>query len=177
MQRVVMRTRTLAVTLVASLCAAFPPAAAARSGESVAEISCTQTQVEPPVRAFNPRRDLISGPAALVGWRELARRTVKRSFEPKDGKLGGAKLPLAARAGHTVRLRVAPDQVGRVFLDFTGQAGLEVRAVPCPRRQARITAWPGAVSVTGPVCARLLIYDNGKRRADLRLPLGRTCAR
>ena len=41
---------------------------------------------------------------------ELARRTVTRSFEPKDGKLGGAKLPLAARAGHTVRLRVAPGE-------------------------------------------------------------------
>jgi hypothetical protein len=52
MRRAATRTRTP----VASLCATFPHAAAARSGESVTEISCTQ--VKPPVRAFNPRLPL-----------------------------------------------------------------------------------------------------------------------
>lgn len=154
-------------------------------------IDCA-THVEPSLKGFDAARDTIRGPFAVITTaRDVARRPAS-SFRPRRGRLAGAKLPVALRAGHRATLRVSPGQRAHATLLFRKQTRSASRITdgdqavtfkPCdPVAPAfsggsvgAITGWAGALIVTAPRCIRLELRIDGRRQHDIRLPLGRRC--
>lgn len=151
------------------------------------------TRAEPSVRRFTRQRDVIRGPFALVTVARGLPRLSRRSYRPRDGRLPSIKLPVGLRAGHKATLSVAPNQRAYAALAYREETrdarrieqGHEAVAFkPCPADTpafhgggtvGTITGWAGALIITGPRCIRLQLRVDGKRRPDIKLPLGRRC--
>ncbi len=152
------------------------------------------THVEPNIKRIDAHGNTIRGPFAVIGTvREVSRRAAS-TFIARRGALAGAKLPVALRAGHRATLRVSPGQRAHAALLFREQTSRATRIedgdqaatfVPCAPdapafsggRVGPITGWPGSVIVTGPRCVRLELRVDSSRLPDIRLPMGRSCAR
>jgi hypothetical protein len=160
-------------------------------GASAPVIACA-TRVEPGVARFDSKRDVVRGPFALVTIKRELPRLSGASYRPSDGRLPVVKLPVGLRAGHRATLRVPATQRAHAALIFRQETrsanriqdgDRAVRFSPCPPDTpafsggtvGRTTGWAGALMVTGPRCVRLKLRVDGRRRPDLRLPLGRPC--
>lgn len=148
--------------------------------------------VEPSVKRFNRRRDVIREPFALVTVARDMPRLSRASYRPRAGRLAGVKLPIGLRAGHSATLRVSAVHREHAALLYRDQTRLANRVEdgdeavnfkPCQADTPAfsggtvgpITGWAGALIVTGPRCIRLELRVDGERRPDIRLPLGRRC--
>jgi hypothetical protein len=168
-----------------------PLSDAVARGASVPVIACA-TRAEPGVARFDPKRDVVRGPFALVTIKRELPRLSGASYRPSAGRLPVVKLPVGLRAGHRSTLRVPATQRAHAALLFRQQTrnanriqdgDRAVTFSPCPPDTpalsggtvGRITGWAGALMLTGPGCIRLKLRVDGRRRPDLRLPLGRPC--
>jgi hypothetical protein len=190
----VLRIRLLAASCVLGLTACGASATAAEEAPAPAPpiVDCA-THVEPSVEKFDKRRDIVRGALALVTLRRDLRRSEKASFRPVKGRLAGVKLPIGVRADHSATLRVSAGHrrhAALIHRDETRDANRiadgdrAVTFVPCAAdvpafsgegTVGPITGWAGALIVTGARCVRLGVTVDGKRKPDVRLPLGRRC--
>jgi hypothetical protein len=150
------------------------------------------TRAEPSIASFDPERDIVRGPFALVTVARDLPRLSRASYRPRGGRLAGVKLPVGLRDGHTATLSVAPAQRAHVALMYReatrdatsiteGDDAVSFR--PCPAATPAfsggtvgpVTGWAGELMVTGPRCVRLELRVDGERRRNIRLPLGRRC--
>jgi hypothetical protein len=168
-----------------------PVAHATALGATVPVVTCA-TRAEPSVARFDPKRDVVRGPFALVTIKRELPRLSGASYRPGAGRLPVVKLPVGLRAGHRATLRVPASQRAHAALIFRQQTrnanriqdgDRAVAFSPCPPYTpafsggtvGRITGWAGALLLTGPRCIRLKLRVDGRRRPDLRLTLGRPC--
>jgi hypothetical protein len=101
-------------------------------------------------------------------------------------------MPVGLRAGHQATLRVFAAQRHHVALLYRHETQNAKRIRDGDRavifKSCRadtpafsggtvgpITGWAGALVLTGPRCVRLVLRVDGRRRPDIRLPLGRRC--
>jgi hypothetical protein len=178
----------VAVALTAALAL---PGGADRAAAAPAPVGCEQ-RAEPGLAAFDPARDTIRGPFAIVTTARDVARQPAAAFRPRRGRLGGAKLPVALRAGHRATLSVTPGQRASVALQArpATRAATTIRAADaavtytsCPAGTPAygggtvgpITGWAGAVIVSGPRCVRLELAIDGVPQPEIALPLGRPC--
>lgn len=156
-------------------------------------IGCA-ARAEPSPKRFERRRDVVRGDFALITIARGLPQLAGNSYRPQGGRLAGIKLPVGVRAGHAATLRVGVSDRRHAALIFR-HATRDARQVadgdqvvtfnPCRASTpgfsdgvvGPITGWPGALIVTGPRCIRLQLRVDGRRLADIRLPLGRRCAR
>jgi len=154
-------------------------------------VNCV-THVEPSVKRFDPRRDIVRGPFALVTVRSDLNLLSRASYEPRGGRLAAVKLPIGLRAGHRATLSISTSQRGRAALIYRERTHSANRVKdgdeavsfePCSADTPAfsggvvgpITGWAGAMIVTGPGCIRLRLRVDDQRRPDIRLPLGHRC--
>jgi len=172
----------LTVTAVASLIALV----AASSAPAAPHVVDCALSAQSGMTQFDEDRDYVRGPFSLVTLARLMPRLSQASYLPRDGRLKGIKLPVGLRAGHTATLRIHPGQrrhaallygLQPTYTDHSVLAGdAAVTFKPCAADTAGpVTAWAGALNVTGPGCIRLQVLTDGARRRDIRLPLGRPC--
>src|SRR4051794_8475922 len=83
-----------------------PVSDAVTLGAPVPVIGCA-TRTEPSVARFDPKRDVVRGPFALVTIKRDLPRLVRAPNRPSAGRLPVVKLPVGLRAGHRATLRVA----------------------------------------------------------------------
>jgi hypothetical protein len=169
-----------------------PVSDAAARGASASPVIACAARVEPSVARFDPNRDVVRGPFALVTIKRELPRLSGASYRPSAGRLPVVKLPVGLRAGHRATLRVPATQRAHAALMFrratrnadrTQDGDRAVTFSPCPPDTpafsggtvGRVTGWAGALMLTGPRCIRLKLRVDGRRRPDLRLPLGRPC--
>jgi hypothetical protein len=169
-----------------------PISDAAALGAPVPVIACA-TRAEPSVARFDPKRDMVRGPFALVTIKRELPRLSGASYRPSAGRLPVVKLPVGLRAGHRATLRVPATQRAHAALIFRHgtrnakriqDGDRAVTFSPCPpdtpafsgATVGRTTGWAGALMVTGPRCIRLKLRVDGRRRPAIRLPLGRPCS-
>jgi hypothetical protein len=169
-----------------------PASDAAALGASASPVITCATHVEPSVARFDPKRDVIRGHFALVTIKRELPRPSGASYRPNAGRLPVVKIPVGLRAGHRATLRVSATQRVHAALLFRRETqnadriqdgDRAVRFSPCPPGTrafsggtvGRITGWAGALMLTGPRCIRLKLRVDGRRRPDIRLPLGRPC--
>lgn len=162
------------------------------AAEATPPIVDCATHVEPSVERFEPERDVVRGPFALVTVRSDLPRLSRASYQPRAGRLAGIKLPVGLHTGHTATLQISTHQRKRAALLYRDQTRTANRVKdgdaavsfePCSADTPAflggtvgpITGWAGALIVTGPGCFRLKLHTDGKRRSDIRLPLGRRC--
>src|SRR3954451_23172131 len=142
-----------------------PLSDAAALGAPVPVIACA-TRVGPSVARFDPKRDMVRGPFALVTIkRELPRLPGGASYRPSAGRLPVVKLPVGLRAGHRATLRVAAAQRAHAALIFRQQTrnanriqdgDRAVTFSPCPPDTpalsggsvGRTTGWAGALMLS-----------------------------
>src|SRR3954468_15042360 len=169
-----------------------PVSDAAAPGAPVPVIACAM-RAEPSLARFDPKRDMVRGPFALVTIKRELPRLSGASYRPGAGRLPVVKLPVGLRAGHRATLRVPASQRAHAALIFRQQTrnanriqdgDRAVAFSPCPPYTpafsggtvGRITGWAGALTLSGPRCIRLRVRVDGRRRPDIRLPLGRPCS-
>src|SRR4051812_29870568 len=82
-----------------------PASDAAALGASASPVITCGTHVEPSVARFDPKRDLIRGPFALVTIKRELPRLSGASYRPNAGRLPVVKIPVGLRSGHRATLR------------------------------------------------------------------------
>ncbi len=133
-----------------------------------------------PLPAPDRSRDVVRGELTLMGARRLQRdRTSARSV----------RLGVMLDAGHEATIRVSPATRGIASLTYRFEHGgrmLEpvVNFAACASDAPRFsdggtvgprTIWAGGLFVHRPGCVRLLVWVDGARLDDVRVPLGRPC--
>ena len=170
--------RVVVLLALALLVAAAPPA----QGKGAASVGCAEHIEGPGVPPQVDRsRDVVRGAMALMGARLLQHHRM-----PVDRR---TKLAIMLEAGHEATIVVAPSARRITRLEYAFDNDLRRRDVavdfrPCPADEPRFsgpgtvgprTIWAGGIEVRRPACVRLLVWVDGRRLRDVRLPLGRSC--
>ena len=161
------------------LAVAVPPAGA----QSPPAVGCPQhIEGDGPLPGPDRARDVLRGPLALLGAREIQRHRVP------IGRYG-VRLGIMLEAGHEATIVVHPDSREIAELEYRFQGGRRVREWQvafraCEGDEPRFsgpgtvgprTIWAGGLKVRRPGCVRLLIAVDGAAVDDVRLPFGRPC--
>ena len=179
------------LTAVAALSLWVSTGAQAAMAATPPVVGCA-AHVEPSIERFDPERDIVRGPFALVTVARDLPRLSRARYRPSNGRPAGIKLPIGLRAGHRATLSVHPAQREHVALihrtdthgaDRVREGDSAIAFEPCPADTpgfsggtvGPVTGWAGALILDGPRCVRLEVRADGKRLRDVRLPLGRRC--
>ncbi len=149
-------------------------------------VTCAGRSVADFPGAFRDRRNLVSGPLAMMGGGAFTDAATVRRF-------GGNKFPLLVRAGHTVTVTIAPASRRLAALGYgpapqgrelvLRDAHRAITFVACPRGKSGgssadgepVTFWSGFVLAGAPACVGLDVVADGRPRRRVRLALGRRC--
>jgi hypothetical protein len=151
--------------------------------KGAASVGCAKHIEGPGVPPLvNRSRDVVRGAMTLMGARLLQLHRMPAA----DGR---AKIGLMLEAGHEATIVVAAGarRIARLEYAFDDDArhpDIAVAFRPCEPDEPRFsgpgtvgprTIWSGGIHARRPACVRLLVWVDGERLRDVRLPLGRPC--
>jgi hypothetical protein len=165
--------------LIAVVLLALPAAAQAKGP---GDVTCEQHIEGPGSIRLDRSRDVVRGDMAFVGGRLVQQH--RMPMGPDQMRLG-----VRVAAGHGAMVEVAPESREAVALQYRLEGSerppeITTTFVPCdpgmPRFNGRgtvgdATVWAGGLLVRTRTCARLLVWVDGVRQRDVRLPVGLPC--